>query len=243
MADYGSGMDDDWARERLEKYLALCEGISTRQRARGYEWDDDCRAMNDEATLEIPTISRIVRALDPEWTGPLMPPSYTSQDGERIVRQALGALRDRAEWETKLAPDSPVLQANQMHPLIWRAASTIWATGEYRMAIQQAAVALSAHVKAKATSRLNDRELVQQVFTPDQPKSDQTRLHFPGDPADKNWQSRQQGLHLMAQGAFAGIRNIAAHDDTAWTEHEALEHLSVLSVVARWTDLTVPIRA
>jgi hypothetical protein len=38
-----------------------------------------------------------------------------------------------------------------------------------------------------------------------------------GDPADENWQSRQQGLHLVVQGAFVGIRNIAAHDNAAWT--------------------------
>jgi hypothetical protein len=43
---------------------------------------------------------------------------------------------------------------------------------------------------------------------------------------------RQQGLHFLAQGAFAGIANIAAHDHAAWTEREALEHLAVLSVVA-----------
>jgi len=53
---------------------------------------------------------------------------------------------------------------------------------------------------------------------------------------DDNWKSRQQGVHLLAQGAFAGIRNIAVHDEALWSEHEALEHLAVLSVVARWAD-------
>ena len=37
----------------------------------------------------------------------------------------------------------------------------------------------------------------------------------------------------MAQATFAGIRNIAVHDDVLWTEHEALEYLAVLSVIAR----------
>lgn len=54
--------------------------------------------------------------------------------------------------------------------------------------------------------------------------------------------ARQQGLHLIAQGAFAGIRNVAVHDDLEWTEHEALEHLAVLSVVARWAEETRLVR-
>ena len=46
--------------------------------------------------------------------------------------------------------------------------------------------------------------------------------------------SRQLGLQLLAQGAYAGIRNVAAHADTPWAEYEAIEELAVLSVIARW---------
>ena len=126
-----------------------------------------------------------------------------------------------------------------MHPVIWAAAEPVWETGQYSTAAQSAAVSLSAHIKARVGSHLNERELVQQVFSPDPPKVGQVRLHLPGPPQDKNWQSAQQGLHLIAQGAFAGIRNIAVHGQTPWTEHEGLEHLAVLSVVARWADQTM----
>jgi hypothetical protein len=50
--------------------------------------------------------------------------------------------------------------------------------------------------------------------------------------------SRQEGLHHLAQGTFAGIRNIATHEEEEWPEQVGLEHLAVLSVVARWTDET-----
>lgn len=123
------------------------------------------------------------------------------------------------------------------------AAPTVWDTGEYKIAVQQAAVSLSAHVKAKVGSPLNERELVTLVFSSDDPKAGKARLHFQGDLTDKNWQSRQQGLHLIAQGAFAGIRNIAVHDPESWAEQVALEHLAVLSVVARWADQTVIVEA
>ena len=69
------------------------------------------------------------------------------------------------------------------------------------------------------------------------------RLHLPGDKASRDWKSRQEGLHLLAQGAFAGIRNPATHSGDEWTEQEVLEHIAVLFVVARWSDETEPVTA
>ena len=128
-----------------------------------------------------------------------------------------------------------------MHPLVWAAASLVWDTGQYHVAVQQAAVAVSAHIKKRAASHLSDRELVQQALAPDLPRAGQVRLHLPGDRDERSWQSRQSGLHLIAQGAFAGIRNVVAHETVEWTEQEALEHLAVLSVVARWVDQTAAV--
>ena len=90
--------------------------------------------------------------------------------------------------------------------------------------------------------QLTERELVTQVFSLSEPNSNQLRLHFPGEKSSKTWRSRQEGLHLLAQGVFAGIRNVATHTDDEWSEQVALEHLAVLSVVARWADETEVVR-
>ena len=140
--------------------------------------------------------------------------------------------------EDQACADAPSFVADQLHPKIWRAAAPMWEAGQYRHATQDGCIALSDHIKTKAASDLNDGDLVAQVFKLDPPTPTQSRLHFPGNRSDKNWVSRQRGLHLVAQGAFSGIRNIAVHSKTSWTEHEALEHLAVLSVVARWADET-----
>jgi hypothetical protein len=79
---------------------------------------------------------------------------------------------------------------------------------------------------------------MQDVFSPSPPSGGRRRLHFPGDKDEGSWRSRQEGLHLLAQGAYAGIRNISAHEDEEWTEQQALEYLVVLSVCARWADDT-----
>lgn len=228
-------------RERLDQYLVLCDRYERMERDSNYRYTDAMRAIDREAQSLQPTIERILAALDPKLAEDLLPLGYQLSNVERRIREGLGVLDDRAEWDVRLAPDSPSLAADKMHPLMWSAASPVWGTAQYRVAVQQAAIALSAHLKARTTSVLNDRELVAQVFAPDPPKPGLVRLHLAGDRSDKMWQSRQQGLHLMAQGAFAGIRNVAVHDDVEWSEHEALEHLAVLSVVARWAEQAVAV--
>ncbi|MGL5823530.1 MAG: TIGR02391 family protein [Nocardioides sp.] len=231
-------MDVAWSRERLTTYLRLCEEIASHQAGNGYEWDRLCVERNRQAEQQLATVERIVHQVYPLAPLPLMPPSYSSADSEQYVRRALGALDDAEEIESRLQPDGPVVAADQLHSRIWGAASTVWDTTEYRAAVQLACTALSAQIRAKSGSLLRDRKLVAQVFSPNPPDAGSRRLHLPGDRSDESWRSRQEGLHLVAQGAFAGIRNIAAHVDEPWAEHEALEFLAVLSTIARWTDQT-----
>jgi hypothetical protein len=68
-----------------------------------------------------------------------------------------------------------------------------YGTGQYRVAVGQARVSLSAHIAKKAGSSLTERELVAQVFSPNQLGSNQVRLHLPGDKSTKTWKSRQEG--------------------------------------------------
>ena len=229
-------------RGRLVEYLSLCDEYDAQYRRNHYEYNDALRALNHQAERLQPTVERVLRALDPALAEELVPLGYDTSNIAGRVRQALGVLEDRDEWKSRLAPDAPSVAADQMHPLVWAAASPVWETGQYQLAVQQAAVALSAHIKKRAQSHLSDRELVQHVFAPDPPRGGQARLHLPGERADRSWPSRQQGLHLVAQGAFAGIRNVVTHEPVEWDEQEALEHLAVLSVVARWTDEASPVR-
>ena len=169
---------------------------------------------------------------------PRLPSIAGASGSQHAVQEGLGILRDQDEWAANLAPDAPSLIADQFHPYVWAAASALWDTGQYRVAVGQEAVSLSAHIAKKAASPLSERELVSQVFSPGGPGPGQVRLHLAGDKSSKTWKSRQDGLHLLAQGAFAGIRNVATHTNDEWPEQVALEHLAVLSVVARWADET-----
>jgi hypothetical protein len=109
----------------------------------------------------MPTVREILKRLDPGLVNDVgLPSSMTGALGPlRAVQQGLGILRDQADWAANLAPDPPSLIADQLHPRVWAAASALWDTGQYRVAVTQTAVTLSAHIAKKAGSRLTDREL------------------------------------------------------------------------------------
>jgi hypothetical protein len=233
-------MNREWMRARLTVYKDLLETWDREDKAARHGGAPKTGDITSQINIAIPTVRKIVSLLDPDLVKEITPPMamYGVSSARKAVEQALGILRDQEEWEVNLGPDSPSLIANQFHPSVWTAASAIWDTGQYRVAVQQGAVSLSAHIAAKVSSSLTERELVQLVFSPAAPSPGQTRLHYSGDKSSKIWKSRQEGLHLLAQGAFAGIRNVATHTGDEWTEQVALEHLAVLSVVARWADET-----
>jgi len=232
-------MNREWMSERLESFKALCEAYQN-EHLLTTDYSATLRAINDQMTFQTPTVREILKRLDPALAQEVKEPDLFGgvSDSLRAVQQGLGILHDREEWAANLAPDAPSLIADQLHPYIWSAASALWDTAQYRVAVEQATVSLSAHIGNKAGSSLTERELVAQVFSSSQPGPNQMRLHLTGDRSSKTWKSRQEGLHLLAQGAFAGIRNVAAHTEDEWSEQVALEHLAVLSVVARWADDT-----
>jgi hypothetical protein len=53
----------------------------------------------------------------------------------------------------------------------------------------------------------------------------------------KTWRSAHEGAAALVRGAFLGVRNLVSHP--GWpdpSEHEALEMLAVLSLVAHLVD-------
>ena len=175
---YPEAMDRTWMRERLERFKALCEAYDQENRQSSYNSTPRTRELNSQINAEIPTAREIIKNLDPELVGDITEPQhmYGTSRARSAVERALGILRDQDEWKAKLAPDAPSLTADQFHASVWKAASAIWDTGQYRVAVQQAAVSLSAHIAKKSGSSLTERNLVKQVFSPDEPQNGQPSL-------------------------------------------------------------------
>ncbi|MFI5734116.1 TIGR02391 family protein [Kribbella sp. NPDC051587] len=232
-------MNYEWMVERILAFHRTCDavtGVPADPWAEGPELSGD--ALVSKYYGELPTFLKIAKALEvalPSSVSTRL--DYQAAAYRQVAQVAVGVARDAKLVKKNLAPDAPAVGADQFHPHVWSAAEPLWGTGNFRVAAGAAATSLSAHIAQKAGSTLADRDLVQEVFAP-RTAPGRPRLHFPGDPTSDTWRSRQDGLHLTAQGAFAGIRNVAAHSNEEWPEQEALEMLGVLSVIARWTDET-----
>jgi hypothetical protein len=122
-----------------------------------------------------------------------------------------------------------------LHPWVWQAAASLWATNHRREAVQAAATLINAQTQTKVARRdLSDSDLMNQVFSKNDPEPGKARLRWPGDPSDIRVQSMNNGLRGYASGIFQTVRNAVTHDLTDIPEQEALEQLSALSLLARW---------
>jgi hypothetical protein len=126
----------------------------------------------------------------------------------------------------------------RLHPWIITAVSDLWRDGHRREAVGRAARSLSAPTQDKLRRYdVSDDHLFQQSFSDDPPKPGQPRLRFVGDRRSPSWTSQLRGARGLAQGCYAGMRNIAAHENgDEWSEEVALEYLASFSVLARWVD-------
>jgi Protein of unknown function (Hypoth_ymh). len=165
---------------------------------------------------------------------PLLEPSNILSACSQMLGR-LDALIARAEAEA-----SPSIDAEAMHPLVWGAARPLWHIGKYRQAVAAAGEALAGQLKAR-TGRNNTSEtsLWQETFGTAEPTAKAPRLRWPGDDDDRNVRSMREGLRQFAPGVQMTIRNIAQHTTGEFEEHEALEQLAALSLLARWAEQCV----
>ncbi|WP_195166906.1 TIGR02391 family protein [Mycobacteroides abscessus] len=228
-------MDREWVRNKLEHYRDIARQFDNLS-ILGPQ-DRDVQMLRGELLRCEPTIRQIVKALDKslllQW-----PTGERGLDaGTDISNRALGILDDMDEWQEHLGSDAPTLDAGLFHPWVWDAAQTFWDSEHYRAAVDVAARAINAHTQKKIDRPdLHDDNLMAQAFA-EQPKTGRKYLKLPGDQKDTTIKSRNNALRLFAQGCIAGIRNPAAHEHGEdWEEHEALEKLAALSILARWID-------
>lgn len=145
---------------------------------------------------------------------------------------SLAELADRAQAELP-----PTVDVAEMHPAVWGQAARLWRDGHYRQAVSAAADGVIGLVKSRTGRRdIEDTSLWQQAFSKDDPEPGKPRLRWPGNQTDKTVISMNSGLRQFAPGAQLTIRNPATHGPGELTEQEAVERLSVLSLLARWVD-------
>jgi hypothetical protein len=228
-------MNRQWMRQRLEDFSDLIQRYQQAKRPGELVSDNEFRQQLFRAE---PTVRKILSVLDQKLDEELDLDQMAGEAMARnLVNRALGIIDDMDAWAANLAPDAPVLPADQFHPWVWDAARTFWESKHHRKAVDVAANAVNAHAQSKVgRNDIFDTDLMNQIFT-DKPKPGQVYLQLPGDQADQTIKSRNRALRPFAEGCFAGLRNPAAHEHGPdWDEQKALESLGALSILARWID-------
>jgi hypothetical protein len=111
----------------------------------------------------------------------------------------------------------PALSLSLLHPLVWIPAQLLWAAGNYRHAVSDAATNVSNHTQKRLGRHdISDKDLMAQVCTDKEPEEGKHRLRCPGNQNSQAVRSQQIGALMFSQGCFQAIRNPAHHMTGDW---------------------------
>lgn len=144
----------------------------------------------------------------------------------------------REEIEENLGETAPKISAASLHPWVWSGASSLWASGHYRSAVEDALKKVNAETQNKLGRRdVSETKLFQEAFSTDTPGPNKPRLRRMTPDGSDTYKSMQRGAMSLAEGIYAGIRNPFNHEDPKdISEQVGLEYLAAISILARWVD-------
>ncbi|GAB3602512.1 TIGR02391 family protein [Microbacterium aureliae] len=152
--------------------------------------------------------------------------------------RGIAALKRQDELSERLGDSAPTISAAQLHPWVWSGARSLWQSGHYRSAVEDAAKKVNAATQNKVGRRdVSETDLFKQAFSIYAAVSGKERLRRRPPDGSDTYRSLQRGAMALAEGIYAGIRNPFNHQDPKdIDEQTALEYLAALSVLARWVD-------
>jgi hypothetical protein len=177
--------------------------------------------------------------LGPLRLGPITATSLTwHRDSLHRINRAVELLTaGKMMSEVNALIGQPALPLGQLHPVVYKAARSLWDKGNYRHAVADAATSLSIFTQNRLRRHdVSDRDLMAQAFTDKDPERGKARLRCPGKRNSETTRSLQQGAQLFAMGVFQAIRNPAHHTTGDGEPVTAFEDLVALSKVARWVS-------
>jgi hypothetical protein len=228
-------MDKDWALGELRRFVTMTKLVP--RNLAGY--DRRTSASKDEVVPLAQVVEQILARVLPNWIRDI-PKDETDrwQQHRQAAQRAITQLERQAELADKLGDNAPQLSAASLHPWVWQGARSLWQSQHFREAVRAAAVKVNAETQNKLVVRdVAEIALFQMAFSADDPKPGRPRLWLPDDDGGKTAASARRGVMAFAEGWYAAIRNPVSHDELdELPEHEALEQLAALSVLARWVD-------
>ena len=230
------GINVTWAVDQLNLFIYLA-GYDDH---RSGQPDEGPRCFTEaEIAEQAQMIEPIVARMLPKWRSDIPGDDHFrwEQLSEAAARARVLLTRGK-ELEENLGDSAPVLHVSSLHPWIWSSARSLWQSGHFRSAVEDAAKKVNAETQNKIVRRdASEIDLFKQAFTLDKAQPGKSRLRRMPDDGSDTYKSVQRGAMALAEGIYAGIRNPLSHEaGHDLDEQVALEYLAALSVLARWVD-------
>jgi len=231
-----SKLNKEWAVKELNQFMHLID------------WDSVTRQRNGSAAEILGQRHVVEQILDRVLSGWRSSEYSTNQmemihhgDWIRHMRCVPGAIalleRDK-ELSDNLGEFAPTISVTGLHPWVWSGAQSLWQSGHYRSAIEDALKKVNAETQNRVSRRdVSETKLFQESFSTDPPQMGKPRLRRMLNDGSETYRSLQAGAMKFAEGIYSGIRNPLTHETPQdMNEQVALEFLAALSVLARWVD-------
>lgn len=152
-------MNKEWARQRLNDYLAAIRGYEAARLASGFNQ----QAYEKVISLE-PAAKAIMKRVNSEYRDyQFVQNAHTL--ALTLTIQTLALIDEADEIEKNLDPVGPQLPAAELHYWVWEAARSLWETQHYREAVQAAATSINAHLQDFACRQdISDYRLIVELF-------------------------------------------------------------------------------
>lgn len=235
-----SGINAEWAIEQLEDFIkaTTVTYVPSPPSSIGFH-SYKTASPEDEIVKKAQVVEQILDRIVPGWRTSIKKKDRQkwSIHYEASVRAKESLLR-ADEIRKNLGEDAPELSAAKFHPWIWSGAQSLWRSGHYRSAVEDAAKKLNAETQNKIGRRdLSESKLFQEAYSDKPAAPGKSRLRRVKNDGSDTYKSMQRGAMALAEGIYAGIRNPFNHEDPKDIDEQvALEYLAALSVLARWVD-------
>lgn len=222
--------DRPWAERELNKYLRLLERVPTGESTDAGNPRTKVRGTKAQIAQQLHVARRICDELFVDAPYHLQPDD---------VHAALAELKRGEEMDAALGDDdSPTMSADGLHPWVWSAASSLWASGAHRAAVWAAMVNVNSRMQKKlGRTDLGEMKLIQEAFSVKDPEPGKPRLRLCDDSNPNLFNDLHVGAMNVGVGLYMAIRNVVNHissEDMDMSSQEALESLATLSLFARW---------
>lgn len=237
-----SGLNPEWALVELDKFIAQTVMKNNSYIASGVVsiTDESSTAAPDiEVAKQAQVVEKILERVVPNWRTEieLSKTNRWTRHREAAIR-AREELSRQEEIRQNLGDDAPQISVADLHPWVWSGARSLWQSGHFRSAVEDAAKKVNAETQNKVVRRdLGETKLFQEAFSEKPAEPGKARLRRTKPDGSDTYKSVQRGAMALAEGIYAGIRNPFNHDDPKGIDEQvALEYLAALSVLARWVD-------